>query len=776
MTAIPTEALLQQAEAGLAAYLRESTARGALDPAAAAAALARALPALRLWLGDSRLDTLSPGTRDGIAAAIAAGRWQALLNTFQRSVRFGTAGIRALMAYDRESLQRLRAEGLHAPILKGPNTFNDGVLLLAASGIARFGLSRPTPFRRIVIGHDTRVCSEAFARETAGLFLAYGYTVFLFDGPNPYPETGFAVTRPGIRADLGLYISASHNDYRYNGFKLLGSGGAQVDVATRNAMYEGFIAQATFADIRRLPLEQAPSGQFVHLGEHTESPGRLALHPGYREHLLGFLASDPVPQGAEQVARAVPRTGNNPSAGKPVSVARDRDGHQVLATTLSVATCAYHGAGRVLLPSLLESAGFPGVQVITGRHLDEPDGLFPAFSSEPGHEQQPDPGNERAAAIVLDAYRETFPGGLSELDLIIGTDPDADRCGVITRVPPNQQSLYGGPFALMMANELWTLLLWFRLHRAAEAGRLEPDLQFLTLSHVTQESLVLVARKFGLGVIKTWVGFPSLAAGTRAAWELGRTPVALREKQLEALASLRGGHNADWVDKAHPDICECLDLTPRRSFNAATCEQSNGFSIMGECPENEHTLGRGGHVPDKDGLLAGLLAAEAAAWGKARGMTLIEMLDRCVYADPSIGLFVGGYEPDPLDGEYPGLEGDKIKLGILARALDASRAPGFTLGGRTVTSAILYRTGRYDAVYPPSGTFVFPDEGVRFYLDHNPLSHITVRPSGTGNSLRFYQQLHEPVTEAALLETKARLRRENKAILNDLRLLLGAPR
>ena len=101
---------------------------------------------------------------------------------------------------------------------------------------------------------------------------------------------------------------------------------------------------------------------------------------------------------------------------------------------------------------------------------------------------------------------------------------------------------------------------------------------------------------------------------------------------------------------------------------------------------------------------------------------------------------------------------------------------GFTLGGRTVTSATLYRTGRYDAVYPPSGGFVFPDEGVRFYLDNNPLSHITVRPSGTGNSLRFYQQLHEPVTEAALLETKARLMRENKAILDDLRLLLGARR
>ncbi len=742
MPTLPVESLLKQAETGLTAYLRQAVARKTLEPAMAAAAQSRALPALRLWLSDLSLDTLSPGARDGIAVAIESARWQDLLNTYQRPVRFGTAGIRAMMAFDKASILRLQAEGLHAPILKGPNTFNDLVLLMAASGVARYGLARPQPFSRIVIGHDTRVCSAAFARETAGLFLAYGYTVFLFDGPSPYPETGFAVTRPGIRADLGLYISASHNDYRYNGFKLLGSGGAQVDVETRNAMYDGFISKAVFGDIRRLSPDQAPEGRLLRLGE-TEAAGCLPLHPAYRQHLLGFLSALPSPPAANR---------------------------------LTAASCVYHGAGRGMLPRLLEDAGYGPVRVVTGHDLDTPDGLFPAFGSDPGREQQPDPGEPRAAQIVLDAYQADFPGSQEQLDLLIGTDPDADRCGVITRVPPEQQSLYGAPYTLMPANELWTLLLWFRLHQAAEAGRLDHARQFLTLSHVTQESLVLVARKFGLAVVKTWVGFPSLAAGTRAVWTLGSAAPDEQTAQLHALASLKNGHNTQWCDLAHPDICECLDLTPKRIFNAVTCEQSNGFSIMGECPQHEHSLGRGGHVPDKDGLLAGLLAAEAAAWGKARGMTLIEMLDRCVYADPAIGLFVGGYEPDPLDGEYPGLEGDKIKLRILAKALEASRAPGFTLGGRKVSSSVVYRTGRYDAVYPPSDRFVFPDEGVRFYFDHSPLCHITVRPSGTGNSLRFYQQLHEPVTETTLLPAKARLMRDNTAILDDLRRLLDAKR
>jgi phosphomannomutase len=749
MDAIPVDTLLRQAETGLATALRDAAARK------------RSLAALRLWLSDPALDTLSPGTRGVIADAIRAGRWQDLLNTFQRAVRFGTAGIRGLMAFDKSSLLRLRDEGPHAPILKGPNTFNIVTLLLAASGVARYGLSRETPFARIVIGHDTRVCSEAFARETAGLFLAHGYTVFLFEGPSPYPETGFAVTRPDIRADLGFYVTSSHNDYRYNGFKLLGSGGAQVDVATRNAMYDGFIAKAAFADIRRLPLEQAPPGRLIRLGEEAGA-GCLAVHPAYRNHLLGFLST------ARPEASPYHETHSDLQVGRRVPAEPPQ--------RLSAATCAYHGSGRDVMPRLLETAGYGPVRVVTGRRLDEPDGLFPAFGSEPGREQQPDPGDDRAAAIVLEAFRGDFPDDADTLDVLIGTDPDADRCGVVTAVPPGQQALYGGPFTLMMANDLWTLLLWFRLHRAAEAGRLDAAAQFITLSHVTQESLVKVAQKFGLGAVKTWVGFPSLAAGTRAVWDLGRASGAERARLMESLASLRGGHNAAWRALAHPDLCECTDLTPARTFNAVTCEQSNGFSIMGICPADAHTLGAGGHVPDKDGLLAGLLAAEAAAWGKARGMTLIDMLDRCVYADPAIGLFVGGYEPDPMEGEYPGIEGDRIKLHILARALEAARAPGFRLGGRTVTSATVYRTGRYDAVYPPSGVFAFPDEGVRFFLDGNPLCHITVRPSGTGNSLRFYQQLHEPVTGANLVETKARLMRDNRAILDDLRLRLDAPR
>jgi hypothetical protein len=94
----------------------------------------------------------------------------------------------------------------------------------------------------------------------------------------------------------------------------------------------------------------------------------------------------------------------------------------------------------------------------------------------------------------------------------------------------------------------------------------------------------------------------------------------------------------------------------------------------------------------------------------------------------------------------------------------------------------LYRTGKYDRIYPPAAPsggspgFVFPDEGIRFFFDDARLNHLTVRPSGTGNSLRFHAQLQSPVTRANLIAEKQRLRRQVQAVVDDVRVLLDAPR
>jgi len=184
-------------------------------------------------------------------------------------------------------------------------------------------------------------------------------------------------------------------------------------------------------------------------------------------------------------------------------------------------------------------------------------------------------------------------------------------------------------------------------------------------------------------------------------------------------------------------------------------------------------------VRDKDGTLAALLVAEVAAWAKAQGSSIIDLLDRHVYLDPDVGLFVTFYEPDPLDGEYPGIEGDRLKIAILRRTLalfQLALAGDLEIAGLPVKAATIYRTGKYDAIYPATFDFQFPDEGVRFYFDEAKRNHLTVRPSGTGNSLRFHIQLHSVPTEANLIAEKQRLRTQGQAIMDHLRELLKAPR
>ena len=138
------------------------------------------------------------------------------------------------------------------------------------------------------------------------------------------------------------------------------------------------------------------------------------------------------------------------------------------------------------------------------------------------------------------------------------------------------------------------------------------------------------------------------------------------------------------------------------------------------------------------------------------------------------------YEPDPLDGEYPGIEGDRLKKTILRRAIgyfQLALSGDLEIAGLQVKSACIYRTGKYDINYPPTYDFQFPDEGVRFFFDEEKLQHVTIRPSGTGNALRFHIQLHNnSATESNLIEKKAELRSKGMAIMNGIRELLKAPR
>ncbi|MBK9015253.1 MAG: hypothetical protein IPM82_14980 [Saprospiraceae bacterium] len=226
-------------------------------------------------------------------------------------------------------------------------------------------------------------------------------------------------------------------------------------------------------------------------------------------------------------------------------------------------------------------------------------------------------------------------------------------------------------------------------------------------------------------------------------------------------------------------IMETHDMGKGRSYNLGAFEQSNGYALLGNPPKDLFSLGENGHVRDKDGTFAAILLAEIAQWAKDNGTTVMEILDKKIYLDKEIGLFYNHYEPDPIDGEYPGIEGDRLKKAILRRALgyyQIGLAGGLTIGGVPVTGVAMYRTGKYDHVYPPTHDWVFPDEGIRFYFG-SEYNHLTVRPSGTGNALRLHIQMHTfDVNGRNLISRKKQLRKTALKIADDIRVKLGAER
>jgi len=775
------QGLLEQADRGIRAYLAAQRDLGRIAGTYFDDAVAKTFPNLKKWLAADELDRVSPNLRDGLRAAIRGEQWEQLTNAFSRDVSFGTGGIREKMGSRREEVLRLKNDGLHAPIIKGPNTINDVVLLLTSAGVARFGLQRRPPLTKVVIGFDSRVRGSDFARLIAGLFLAYDYTVYLFDDACMYPSVTFAV--PTLRADVGVFISASHNDFRYNGYKLSCQNGSQFDPAERDDLYQNYIRTTTFADIRTIPLGESREGRLWFLGGVTPRE-RREIQRG--EHAAMPLA-DPLPQQRDwYVGREHRIIDLHTMHIEHVKQFLLRP--QMIAAAkhpLSLAFSAFNGSGRKAVPRLLGEVGFKNVRRIM--KLDALDGMFPAFCSDPGKEQQPDPGDWRAADIAVEAFRDEYPGEWDGVDLIVGTDPDADRCGVIVRISPHQRPAYphrgtGEPrdYSLLSADEAWTLILWYRLQYEIEQFGAVRDVEkkFIVLSHTTTDLLSRLARKHGLGVLKTWVGFAQLAAGTRAIWDLhtGKdTPGLTVEGQLPVYEEGRLRAD-DRVCNRTLHSWEAMN-DRRRCINIAALEQSNGFTLLGGPPPDGRSLGEGGHVRDKDGTFAAVLVAELAQYAKEQGTNLLDLLDEKVYLDPDIGLFVTHYEPDPIDGEYEGLAGYTKKRAILQKAEELfSQAKSRSvsrvlLGDLPVVSATVYPTGKYDAINYPG----FPDEGYRFYFDADRLSHLTIRPSGTSNALRFHVQLFggHPAREE-LIDKKAELRVTATRIVEDVRRRIGA--
>ncbi|MDR0917504.1 MAG: phospho-sugar mutase [Oscillospiraceae bacterium] len=355
----------------------------------------------------------------------------------------------------------------------------------------------------VVICHDCRINSREFSIEAARVLAGNGIRVLLFDDMRPTPELSFAVREYGAAA--GINITASHNTSEYNGYKVYGPSGAQLNTADASKVARRMAELDVFASPKIADYDDAVSrGLIVALGGETDEK---------------FLAR----------------------------VLELSSGDRSAAENLSIVYTPFNGAGRVLVPEALRRAGFASLHCVAEQMI--PDGRFPTVRS-------PNPENPESFALA-----ETLAKDIGA-DIIIGTDPDADRIAVVAR--------HNGVYTHISGHATGALLLDYRLQTLKNAGALPTNAVALK-TIVTTDLARLVAEYHGARSEDTFTGFKFIA------------------ERRDALES--SGEGA--VVFAY--------------------EESYGYMA-------------GDFTRDKDAVSAALLLAECAAHCKSRGMTLIDAL------------------------------------------------------------------------------------------------------------------------------------------------------
>jgi phosphoglucomutase len=683
------------------------------------------------WTTDEDINRLDPSIRQANLAAVRQERWDDIIEAYRKDVSFGTAGIRGKAVLSEGELGEFVKNGPLGKFLKGPNTINAFKLLKTTAGVIKF--AKETGRKKIVIGYDSRIGGQEFAEMIARLFIAqstpeHEFKIFLFDEASPFPELSFGITTEAVKGDIGLLLSASHNPADYNGYKITLGNGSQLNQKNKDLVVAG-IAQVKNSEIILADsLSQAKPGQIVWLG------GNEPVKENEKDKdYYGFDRIDMHSLHVGQTKKFILNT-------KAVEGFGDK---------VKIGYAAFNGAGFKAVPRLLSETGFTNFKVIP--KLQELDGTFPAWKFG----EQPDPGDPISADIAVKEFiGEYGQKDFDDLDILIGTDPDADRMGLIVKVPEDQQEFFG-KYRLLSANDAWTLLLWYRLTMKQQMGLLEnPADHTVTFSHVTTDAIEAVAREFGIDPVGKM---------------LDVTGVIDRGNYLSGRRT--------WVGFTY--LAEMLeDMEQAGKFVEMLAEESNGVSVQG-------------HTKEKDGTLAAVLLAEIAAYAKSQKTSIFELLDK-VYAQ--IGHYATANKPLPRVGSFEKAAGisEKIKIieqaekwGALANERIGTTAP-FMLAGKKVIGSVSWASGRVDKDHYPG----VADEGVRFFFEDETMdpeagftssrNYITIRISGTSQTLRFYTQVFSKnvtsVKKASNYHEAERIALEaQKQILGDVGLTKYVP-
>jgi phosphoglucomutase len=577
---------------------------------------------------------LLDGTTSAIAPLaieelVAAGAWEELNDRFFKTLAFGTGGLRG-RTIGRVVTQAEQGTG-------GPNgrpehpcvgtaTMNFYNLSRAVRGLIHYAKQFVGPSRKpvLVFAHDTRHFSRDFAEFCAKTCADLGCDAFLFDGARSTPQLSFAVRELG--ADGGVVLTASHNPAHDNGFKAYFNDGAQIV----DAHADGIIKQVNA--ITRERYEVVPESE----------RGRITI-----------LA-------AEMDARYVALLKTlllKPSLLEAVST-------KIVFTNL-------HGTGGHINVPMLREFGF---EVLTVPEQDVQDGRFPTVES-------PNPENGPALKMAIDLAEQ------SGAEIVIGTDPDADRMGVAVRDA-------AGKMVLLTGNQIGSLMAWYRLKTCFELGWLSNanrNRALLIKTYVTTELQHAIADGFGVGIVDTLTGFKYIAA-------------KLRKYEDAIPAEKKGDYRS----------------LSQAQTRALRLEYSRFFVFGGE--ESYGYLGSDA-VRDKDANGAALMFAEVAAYAKSVGKTLPELMDD-VYTEYGYYLEIG---------KSLVMEGADGAAKIAALAASYAENPPTEVDGSAV---LRVRDFAKQDLFDQEGDLL-PKEKMLF-VDLEDGRSFAVRPSGTEPKIKYY--------------------------------------
>lgn len=332
--------------------------------------------------------------------------------------------------------------GIRGLMRAGYNGMNIYTVRCASQALAQSVISEGRASDGVVVSHDSRHNSELFAEETAAVLAANGVKVFFFDALRPTPELSFAVR--DLHAVAGVNITASHNPKEYNGYKVYWDDASQIGLDKANELAELLDEIRIFEDVRTMSFEDAVgAGHIEIIGAEIDERYLNAV-------LEQSLAGDYVSEYADDVR---------------------------------IVYAAFHGAGAKPVQKVLERVGIRNVIPVVEQLI--PDGDFPSVEN---------PNPEYLANYDLPIeYAEA-----NNADLIIGTDPDSDRCGAVMKTPEGYKALTG--------NQIGMLLLDYILTRRTELGTLPANAAVIK-SVVSTSLCERICDAYGVCCVETLTGF-----------------------------------------------------------------------------------------------------------------------------------------------------------------------------------------------------------------------------------------------------------------------------